>query len=399
VPVRHASEPPRTADLVVVGGGIVGAATAFFASRAGLRPVLVEKRPQLASFTTAAAAGGFRLQLDDPEDLALVRESVDLFLDFEERTGQRDHPAGVRRQGYLWVTTTEEGAERQRRLVAAQRSWGVDGIDVLTGDDARAAFGFLGPDVVQARFRQDDGLLDPRGVSFGLAAGSGAEVVTACEVTGFDTRAGRLAGVRTSRGTIGCGAAVVAAGPLSGRVAALAGVTLPLHALLRHRLVMPEVPEVPPEAPMTIDDDTAAHWRPAFRGAAVLFTDPAARPEEPADPVEPDPEFPFRVLDPASPAAVARVTPFWRSVWERGSDQWMLQAGQYTMTPDRRPLIGETEIPGLFVNTGYCGHGVMAGPGGSRHLAGILTGTGADAGDNPFRLDRGFDGRPRVDLL
>src|SRR6266576_3852159 len=82
---------PRTAEVVVVGGGIVGAATAFHAARAGLRPLLLERRPALCSLTTAVAAGGFRLQLETREQLELVRESAELFLHFAEITGQRDH--------------------------------------------------------------------------------------------------------------------------------------------------------------------------------------------------------------------------------------------------------------------------------------------------------------------
>jgi sarcosine oxidase subunit beta len=105
--------------------------------------------------------------------------------------------------------------------------------------------------------------------------------------------------------------------------------------------------------------------------------------------VAPDPGFAFQVLDPAGPAALARVAPFWRDVWDRGSAPWFLQAGQYTMTPDRRALIGETEVTGLYVNTGYSGHGVMASPAASRILAEVMTGK-RTPDDNPFRPHRVF---------
>jgi glycine/D-amino acid oxidase-like deaminating enzyme len=101
------------------------------------------------------------------------------------------------------------------------------------------------------------------------------------------------------------------------------------------------------------------------------------------------------VLDPASPVALARVVPFWRRVWERGSDPWVLQAGQYTMTPDRHPLIGEAG-EGLYVNTGYCGHGVMCSAAGARHLADSLTGR---TEEDPYRPDRRFKPRPHLDPL
>src|SRR6266508_3785802 len=246
--IRYLPGLPRTAELVVIGGGIVGAATAFHAARAGLRPLVLERRPALCSLTTAVAAGGFRLQLETREQLELVRESAELFLHFAEATGQRGYDPAVRQQGYLWLTTTAEGAERQRRLVERQRAWGVGDVDLLDGDEARRAFPFLAKEVVQARFRAADGLLDPKAVTMGLVAASDA--------------------------------GVVAAGPFSGEVARLAGVALPVTAVRRQKLVMPEVPQVPADAPMTIDDDTGVHWRPAFRGASLLFAE-RARPARP----------------------------------------------------------------------------------------------------------------------
>src|SRR5919112_1221451 len=91
MPVRYQAELPARADVVIVGGGAVGAATAFAAARAGLRPLLLERRPALCALTTAAATGAFRLQFEDRDEWSLVRESVDLFLNFAELTGQREY--------------------------------------------------------------------------------------------------------------------------------------------------------------------------------------------------------------------------------------------------------------------------------------------------------------------
>lgn len=394
--MRLVDDLPGTADVVVIGGGIVGAATSFHATRAGLTVLLAEKRPALSTLTTAAAAGGFRLQLDNEEELGLIRESVELFLRFEEVTGQREHSPGVRQHGYLWVTTDPERAALHAPLVQAQRSWGLSDVELLTGDEARKAFPYLAPEVVGARFRQADGLLDARGAALGLAAGSGADVALDCEVTGFLVRGERCVGVETARGRVEAGAVVIAGGPLSGLAASAAGVELPVETVPRQKLVMPEVPEVPRDAPMTIDEDTAAHWRPAMSGAFLLHTDPATPATPPTEQVPIDHGFAFALLDPRSPVSVARVAPFWRHVWDRGGASWMLQAGQYTMTPDRRPLIGPIGPEGLHVNTGYSGHGVMGGPAGSRHLVDLITGK---AEGNPFAPDRAFDDRPRLDPL
>ncbi|HVM12596.1 MAG TPA: FAD-dependent oxidoreductase [Actinomycetota bacterium] len=387
MPVRYVSDPPSTADVVVIGGGIVGAATAFHASAAGLRTVLVERRPALCTLTTAAAAGGFRLQLDTEEEFLVVRGSVELFHAFAERTGQAVYDPKVREQGYLWVTTSEDAVEGQRRLAETQASWGVDGIEVLDREEVVRRFPFITPEVVQARYRAGDGLVDPKAVTFGLAAASGADVVVRCGVTGFRIEGDAVVGVETERGTISTRNAVIACGPLSGRLAERVGIDLPIHTVRRHKLVLPEVPEVPQDAPMTIDEDTGAHWRPAFRGAFALFTDPTTPASPPEEVVTPDPSFAFSVLDPRSPAALARIAPFWHSVWERGSDHWVLQAGQYTMTPDRRPLIGQTALPGLWVNTGYSGHGVMMSPAASSLVVDGIVGRDRT---NAFRPDREF---------
>jgi sarcosine oxidase subunit beta len=396
--IEERADPPRTTDLVVIGGGVVGAATAFHAARAGLHPLIVEARPALCGLTTAASAGGFRLQLDDGEEYRLIRRSVDLFLNFEEVTGQGTYDPRVRQQGYLWLTTHQERAEQQRRLVETQRGWGLTDVEVISSDDVRRAFPFVSPEVIQARFRQGDGLLDPKALTFGLAAGSRAPIVTGRPVVGLRVDGQGVAAVETTGGAIQTRAVIVAAGPLSGKVASFAGVELPVTTVRRQKVVMPDVPEVPPHAPMTIDEDSGVHWRPAFSGAFLLFTDPATAPSPPQEVVPTDPSFAYRLLDPSSPQAVARTVPFWQRVWERGDAHWLLQAGQYTMTPDRRPLIGPTTVQGLFVNTGYSGRGVMGGPAGSSHLVDVITGRILPEA-NPFRLDRPLEARPHLDPL
>ncbi|HVD34771.1 MAG TPA: FAD-dependent oxidoreductase, partial [Rubrobacter sp.] len=355
--VRYVRDPPRAAELVIIGGGIVGAATAFHASRAGLRPVLLERRAALCTLTTPASTGAFRLQFDNREELELVRESVDLLSNFSEITGQTRYDPKLRRQGYLWCTTDPGRAGWQRDLVRKQHTWDQSDVEHLDGDEVRRRFPYVSPAVLAARYRAGDGFLDPKEITLGFAASSGADVVTDCGVTGLRVEGGRLTSVGTNRGEISTGCAVIAAGPFSGDVASLAGVELSVRTVRRHKMTMPEAPEVPQNAPMTIDDDTGAHWRPGLRGAFLLYTDPDEPPGPPAEDLPTDHGFALALLDPKSPISVARVAPFWRGVWERGSANWILQAGQYTITPDHRPLLGPTPVEDLYVNTGYSGHG------------------------------------------
>jgi sarcosine oxidase subunit beta len=395
--INYLARVPTSAELVIVGGGVVGAATAFYARAAGLKPLLLEQRAALCTLTTPASTGAYRLQFDNREELELVRESVELFLNFREHTAQTAYDLNIRRQGYLWVTTEPDRAERARRLVEKQHSWGQVDIEFLDGDQVRQRWPYIDERVIAARWRAGDGFLDPKALTMGLVAGSGAQVMVNCPAIGFTIEHGRLTGVETGLGNIATETAVIAAGPLSGIVAAAAGVSLPVTTVARQKIVMPQCDLVPHDAPMTIDDDTGAHWRPALRGAYLLFTDPNTPESPPTENVTPDNTAALRVMDPTSPVSVARVAPFWAQVWERSTTTWLVHAGQYTMTPDHRPLLGPTEVDGLWINTGYSGHGIMGSPAGSRHLVDVLT--GRITGDsNQFRLDRTFAPRD-TDLL
>ena len=366
---------------MVIGGGIIGCATAYFAQRAGLKTLVVEKRPALATMTTPVATGAFRLQFDNPEEIELVRESVAFFDELQQRVD-----LGLRHQGYLFVARTDDGARAQSEIVASQRRWGLADVELLDGAEARRRFPYLALDIVSARFRQGDGWLEPRRLALELARQSGAEFRTDETATGFLWRGERVAGVTTTVETIEADAVVIAAGPLSGVVAKLAGLDLPVLTVRRQKLIIGDIPQVPPDAPMTIEVETGAHWRPAGNGAHALWTAPAPA-EPPLEDVPTSAAFAFGLLDPQSDHALARIVPFWKEVWGSARLQWWLEAGQYTYTPDRRPLLGPTRIPGLAVNTGYSGHGIMGSIGGSRRAVDAITGKLATAA-NPFRPDR-----------
>jgi sarcosine oxidase subunit beta len=405
--VRFTDAPPATADVVVIGGGIIGCATAFFAARAGLRVVVLERRAALGTLTTPASTGAFRLQFDNAEEIAVVREGVELFDAFADRTGLRDWDLGLRHGGYLFCSLMDATLDRSRRLVRRQAEWGLTDVELLSGDEARARWPWLSPDVRGVRYRAGDGWLDVKRLTVGYATaasnadripdaipGGGATFVTSAGVTEIVRDGDRVTGVRTPRVNVAAETVIVAAGPFIARVAALAGVEVDIRPTRRQKLIIPELPAVPPDAPMTIEEETAAHWRPSMHGCLALFTDPHAQPTEPHDPVPIEHDWAFGLLDPGSDHALSRVAPFWRDAWAAGapSVHWFLQAGQYEYTPDRRPYLGPIGPDGLHLNGGYSGHGIMAGAGGSRLVIDLVTGQ-ADRIANPFRPDRSFDAR------
>lgn len=408
-PVEVDGAPPRSVDLIIIGAGVAGAASAFYAARAGLQVLVVERRAEIASLTTAAATGAFRLQHDNADELALVRESLQLYLDFAARTGLDGWDLDIRQQGYLFCSRTERSATRARALVQLQRSFGLDDVELLSGDEVRARWPYLSPEIIQARFRAGDGFIDQVALARGYATaashaaripdalpGGGARFLMNADVIGFvrDSQ-GAIAGAQIRRSgetnEVHAASTLIAAGPWSGHVAGLASLSLPIAPTIRQKLIIPELPVIDQRGPMTIDDETGSHWRPALRGCYALRTDPTTPAGEPLLDVPSDPSYANALLDPESPSALANLAPFWRTVWSEGPPEWSLAAGQYEYTPDHRPLIGGSGQAGLFVNTGYSGHGVMCSAGGARRAIDLLIGR-ADPAEEPFRV-----GRPMVD--
>jgi sarcosine oxidase subunit beta len=375
----------ETFDLIIIGGGILGSAAAFFASRAGLRVALLEQRASLAAHTTAKAVSCFRKQWDEPDFFYLMKNSIEVYENFGAVTGLGAYDIGIHQQGWLFASATTEGAARLQRWIQGQRALGVDDSEYLDGNAARARFPFLSPHVTGATFRARDGWISPYEAATGF--------VRAAELNGsgklfLETRVTRIlldgetvTGVETTRGTFAAPRVAICAGPHSAQLGAECGIHLPITLVRRQRAFVAHR-AVPPDAPMVADDDMGAYWRPETGGAFLGWAqvEPA---QPPLDEVAPDSDFAAVVLD-----ACARLSPFWNDVAPhlRKADV-SVAAGQYSITPDSKPLIGESHIGGLYVLTGDNGFGIESAPQAARHLIKIITGELAPS-QNPFRLDR-----------
>jgi len=374
---------PKSADVVIVGGGITGCATAFYATEADFGVVVLEKSEGLGSLTTAASEECFRAQFDEPENVAMMRESIAVFEDFAEVVRIHGYDINLHQQGYLFLTGEESGAELLCKRVGRQHEMGLSDVEFMDGDETRKRFPFVGSNVLGATYRAKDGWLSAHELVHGFAKGSRALFALRTAAIGIETDAEGVASVKTTRGEIHTRCAVVAAGPFSGVVAAHAGVSLPLTLLRRQKVILGDVPAVPRDAPMTIDADSGAYWRPEVGGAALGWALPEP-PSEPLDRVPTDWTFPAVVLEGA-----ARLVPLWNEVAEALTrDNVFLSAGQYTCTPDHKPIIGPCQqVPGLYFSAGFSGHGIMASPGAARLLVDLIIDPLANA-DNPFRLER-----------
>lgn len=369
-------------DLVIIGGGILGSATAFFASRAGLKPTLVEKRSSLAAHTTAKAVSCFRMQWDEPDFLYLMKNSIGVYENFAEVTGLEGYDIGLHQQGWLFASLQETGPARFQKWIAGQRALGVMDSELLAGDEACRRFPFLSPNVTAATFRAKDGWLSPYEVATGFLEASGANLLLDTQAFGIRTIGGRVAEVETSHGKIKTNRIVVCAGPHSKTFAEACGIALPVKLVRRQRAFIAAA-RVPPNAPMVADDDTGAYWRPEPGGGYLGWALGEAE-QPPLDDVPADGDFAAIAIE-----GCARLAPFWNQVAQSlKASQVKVAAGQYSMTTDGKPLIGGAkEFEGLYFLTGDNGFGIEAGPQAARHLLRVMLGELSEA-DNPFRLDR-----------
>jgi sarcosine oxidase subunit beta len=361
--------PPR-ADAVVIGGGIVGVATAFWLSRAGLDTVLVEMRDGLSTLTTPNSIECFRAQFTEPAMAELALPSIDVFDNFAEVIGIPDYDISLRHQGYLFVTDDESQIEHLEATVAKHRALGVTDSEFLDRGELLARFPYLSDRVVGATFRQRDGWLSTHEATQGFAKGSTARFLVSTGATGVRCDGRGVSGVQTDRGPIATRTVVNAAGPFAAVVGRMAGVELPLEPVRRQKVFISPRPQIPQDAPLTIDLVEDAYWRPETGGAYIAWVDPDEPVGEPLEEVPTDWDFAAIVLE-----KLVRLNPFWEEIGDNlKSEDLHPSAGQYVYTPDEQPLIGPLpEVPGFYVNCGYWA-GVMLSPEAGRRIARLVTG-------------------------
>jgi sarcosine oxidase subunit beta len=380
-PVQY--ELPTQADVVIVGGGIVGSATAFYASRSGLATVVVEMRDALGSLASAASAGTFRALFDQPEVVALVLDSVEVYAHFADVVGLPGLDIGFHQQGCLFASCEPDGFEVLGDRAAHKRSIGLDDVELLDGDEARYRFPYLAPQVTAAIYRAEDGWLSPHQVTYGFAAGSGARFLLRTRAIGITLDDRGVCSVETNRGSIDTRAAVIAAGAFSPLVAAGVRLDLPVDVVRLQQVVIRPQPLIPQNAPVTVDWSTGCYWRPEVGGALLGWSDPFAPNEEPAEEVAADWQFPALVLERAG-----GTTPLWRQVAANlKGHQLSVAAGQVSYPYDTKPILGPVPgYEGLFLNAGHS-YGVMAAPASGRYVTEMITGKRLDA-ENPFGYER-----------
>ena len=354
----------KTADVVIVGAGIVGSSIAFHLTEAGVRNVLiVERETRQGLGSTGKSMGGVRAQFATDVNVRMSVYSIPFFARFEEITG---HPSGYKPHGYLFMASNEWHMQYLRKNQARQKSQGLKNVELLTADDIRKVLPQLrSDDIVGGSFCPTDGFVDPESVMNGFMARAierGAELWRGTEVTGIYADHSTVSGVLTTKGDVASPIVVNAAGPWAAAIARMAGADLPVQPLRRMLVLSEPFPGLPERLPMMIDMSSGWHFRQEGLGVLMAW---AGSDQQHGFRTDFDPAFIEQVLT----HAAARVPDF----AHLAVDPRRCWAGLYSMSPDHHAILGPApEVRGLYYANGFSGHGVMHSPATGRIIADLI---------------------------
>lgn len=378
---RSTQPVPARAEVVVVGGGVMGASAAFHLAEQGADVLLLEAG-ELARGSSGKPVGGVRAQFSDPANVDLGLRSLELYEDFARRPGSA---IGLEQPGYLFALPTDADVALFAASVAMQNARGV-GSRIVDVVEARRLNPYLDPSrYVAAAYAPRDGWARPAAVVEGYVRAAerlGAAVRTHAPVTAVEPVGERLE-VTTARGTTSAAALVVCAGAWSRAVGRMAGVELPVEPVKRQIAFTAPLDPAPPRIPFTIDFGTTYYLHNADDPRTLLLG--ASDPATPAGfDTAYDPSW-----EPFLRDVAGRATPALADVELTGG--W---AGLYEMTPDHDALIGEASAGSgrVLYACGFSGHGFLQAPAVGEALADLyagLAGTPAARGVDVAAFDAG----------
>ena len=368
----------ETAEVAIIGGGIMGASTAYHLARRDCKDVVILEKDLLAQASTGLSAGGIRQQFSHPANIRLSQEAVRVFERFEQEFGV---DMEFRQVGYLFLAQSEDVWQEFLTNVEIQRQYNVP-VESLTPDEIKHRWPYLHvEDVRGGTFCAEDGYADPYMAAMGFANTArrlGVRIEEQTKVTDIRIEGGQVRGVQTTRGPIWAPVVVNVAGPWGGEVSRMSGLGLPVRPYRRQVFMTQAFDPIPKPVPMILDIEPAFYFRGEGPGVLMGMSDP----EEPSSfNLNVDYAFMERVID----AAIHRAPILEEAEILRG---W---GGLYAITPDDNPIIGALPAAeGLFCAIGFSGHGFQQAPTVGRILSELILDGSTDFDLSPFAHDR-FD--------
>jgi sarcosine oxidase subunit beta len=359
-----------TADVAIIGGGIVGSSIAYHLAEAGCsRVVVLESESEQGLGSTGKATGGVRAQFSTAINIRLSLYSIEFFSRFEEATG---FPSGYQPYGYLFLATTQHQLDQLKQNRERQAAVGLNNVEILTPKEISGIVPQLRlDDLLGGSFCPTDGLIDPlalmRGFTGRARVSGGVEISLDTKVIAIELDGDGVSGVVTNRGHVATRTVVNAAGPWAASVAGLAGVDLPVTPLRRQLVATKPFGLLPDRLPMVIDMSNGFHFRQDEKagsppGVLMAWPDPDQAPGFETD-------FDTGFVDKIMECAVRRAPCLSQTVLDPGR----FRAGLYEMTPDHHAIIGEAPgVKGLFLANGFSGHGVMHSPATGRIVSDLI---------------------------
>jgi sarcosine oxidase subunit beta len=366
----------ETAEVAIIGGGIMGASTAFHLAEKGCTNVVILEKDLLAQASTGLSAGGIRQQFSHPANVRLSQEAVRVFERFEELFGV---DMEFRQVGYLFLAQSEDVWQEFLTNVGLQRKCNVP-VEALSPDEIKYRWPYLNvEDLRGGTFCPEDGYADPYMAAMGFAKAArrlGVRIEEQTKVTAIQVEGGIVRGVETTGGSISAPVVVNVAGPWGGVVARLAGIDLPVKPYRRQVFVTKGFEAIPKPVPMILDIEPAFYFRGEGPGILMGMSDPA-------EPSSFNLNWDYAFLEKVIDKAFHRAPILEDAEVNRG---W---GGLYAITPDDNPIIGALPgADGFYCAIGFSGHGFQQAPTVGRILSELILDGETDFDLSPFTHDR-----------
>lgn len=367
----------KKADIVIIGGGISGAAIAYNLALKGMKNIVVVEKRFIASGATGACGAGIRQQWGTEMNCKISKMSCEFF---EKANEVLDYDGDIefKQGGYLLLATTEKEKEQFARNIKLQNSLGIES-KALTLDEAKEIVPILNTEgYVGAAYHAKDGHLNPFHTTLAFAKAAeklGVEFMKYTTVTDIVVENGQIACVVTDKGLIETNQVVNAAGGESQHIAKMVGIDLPVYSE-RHQILVTE-PVDPILSTMVMSFTGNFYCQQVPHGGFVMGRGDAGEPRDG------NINSGWHFLDEMAKTITQLLPPLKKAMVIR---QW---AGLYNITPDRQPILGPVDdVKGFYLAVGFSGHGFMFGPATGILMSEIIMGEETSIDISALNLNR-----------